>query len=463
MKRLLTLVILLFTLLSVEAQQAKYIFYFIGDGMGISHIRGTEIYNAAVNPDMEGGGRLSFTRFPVHTFVENHSSSSLVTDSSAAATALASGVKTVNGYMGVDADKRSVKTIAEVAAERGMKLGTITNVGVNHATPSAFFSHCESRSNYGEIFKQLLASEIDFAAGSTILYRKKQGMTLQGCLDMAKQAGVEVVQNPEKAGKVRNKRVLLLSKNLERKALEYANDRKEGDETIVDYTKAAIEYLERESDDNGFFLMVEAGHIDYCAHDNDAVTTFEEVNHLSESVQLALDFYAKYPEQTLIIVTSDHETGGLAIGYKDYKMPLERLAYQKCSMVALTAKMRAMRDAGDLSWESMSSLLKAELGLWDKVSLSERDEKKLKRCFEEDFVRNATEVVSLYNHNEKLASLAIEILNKRARIDWISLDHTGMQVPLFVKGAGFEHFWECYDNTDVPKSIAKAMGTTLDN
>ena len=67
MKRLLTLVILLFTLLSVEAQQAKYIFYFIGDGMGISHIRGTEIYNAAVNPDMESGGRLSFTRFPVHT------------------------------------------------------------------------------------------------------------------------------------------------------------------------------------------------------------------------------------------------------------------------------------------------------------------------------------------------------------------------------------------------------------
>jgi alkaline phosphatase len=108
-------------------------------------------------------------------------------------------------------------------------------------------------------------------------------------------------------------------------------------------------------------------------------------------------------------------------------------------------------------------LLRAELGLWDKVPLSEADEKLLKECFERDFVRTAEEVVSLYNHNEKLASLAVEVLNRAAQIKWISLDHTGAQVPLYVKGAGEELFHNCYDNTDIPKAIAKAMGLTLEN
>ena len=139
----------------------------------------------------------------------------------------------------------------------------------------------------------------------------------------------------------------------------------------------------------------------------------------------------------------------------------QNLAYQRCSMVALTAKMRAMRERGDIEWESMRALLSSQLGLWDKVKLSEADEKLLKECFEQDFVRTAEEVVSLYNHNEKLASLAIEVLNRASQIKWISLDHTGMQVPLFVKGAGQEHFYNCFDNTDVPKAIAKAMGLTL--
>lgn len=460
MKRLITFfVALLLCVGIVDAQgQAKYVFYFIGDGLGINHIHGTELYNAAVKSDMANEGRLSFTRFPIRTFITSHSSSSLVTDSSAAATALSSGVKTVNGYMGVDAEKCPVKNIAEIASEAGMMVGVATNVGVNHATPSAFFAHCESRSNYGEIFDQLLASGVDFAAGSTILCRKKSGVTPEDCIEKAEQAGMKVVQDAKAAGKVRGKRVLLLSDNLKQKALKYANDCAAGDMTIVDYTDAAIKYLERESKDNGFFLMVEAGHIDYVAHDNDAVTTFEEINHLSESVQLALDFYEKHPTETLIIVTADHETGGLSLGYSNYKMNMERLAWQKCSMLTLTSKMRTMRAEGKTSWEDMERLLRNELGFWDKVRLRKKDEQQLRKTFEKSFVAKSEEVVSLYNHNEKMASVAVEILNKRAYLKWISLDHTGMQVPLFIKGAGLEHFTECYDNTDVPKGIAKAMG-----
>ena len=457
-----TIVLLLLCTFVAGARQPKYIFYFIGDGLGINHIYGTELYNAAVHPDMERGGKLSFTDFPIRSYITNHSSSSLVTDSSAAATALASGVKTVNGYMGVDADVKPAKNLAELLSERGMYVGVATNVAVNHATPSAFFGHDKSRSSYGTLFEQLIASEVDFAAGSTILH-KRSGLTPLQFIEKAKQAGMEFHNSPKEAKSVSGKRVLLLSPNLDEQALKYAVDCQAGDPTIVEYTEAAIGYLEREAGNKGFMLMVEAGHIDYCAHDNDAVTTFEEVNDLSASVQLALDFYAKHPKQTLIVVTADHETGGLSVGSNDYVMYPQNLAYQRCSMVALTAKMRAMRERGDIEWESMRALLSSQLGLWDKVKLSEADEKLLKECFEQDFVRTAEEVVSLYNHNEKLASLAIEVLNRASQIKWISLDHTGMQVPLFVKGAGQEYFYNCFDNTDVPKAIAKAMGTTLEN
>ena len=463
MKRLLTFVAMLLVVVSVSAQQqAKYIFLFIGDGMGINHIYGTELYNATNHPEMENNGRVSFSRFPVRTFVSNHSSSSLVTDSSAAATAIASGVKTVNGYMGVDADKRPVKSVAELAAERGMATGVATNVAMNHATPSAFYSHAESRSDYKEIFDQYVASDIDFAAGATVLCRRKSGITPQDCVEQAKEAGIKVVQDAREAAKVRKGRVLLLGKDLRKKTLEYANDMKEGDQSIVDYTAAAIEYFERTAKKSGFMLMVEAGHLDYCAHDNDAVTTFEEVNHLSQSVQLALDFYKKYPEQTLIIVTADHETGGLCLGYKNYKMNMERLAWQKHSIISLTDKMRQLRLAGKTSWEDMQSLLRSELGFWIHVKLRNKDEQTLRKTFDKYFVETAGEVVSLYNHNEKLASTAVGILNKRAYIDWISLDHTGAQVPLYVKGAGVEHFYECYDNTDIARAIAKSMGAKLE-
>lgn len=462
MKRfLLTLTLLLLIGTASASQRAKYVFYFIGDGLGINHIYGTELYNAAVHPQMPNQGKMSFSNFPLRTYITNHSSSSLVTDSSAAGTALASGVKTVNGYMGVDSDVKSAKSIAEIAAERGMMVGVASNVAVNHATPSAFYAHDKSRSNYGSLFEQLIASEVDFAAGSTILC-KRSGYTPQEYVKKAEEAGIVFHNSPKAAKDVTGKRVLLLSPNLEEQALKYAIDCQEGDPTIVDYTEAAIGYLEREAGKEGFFLMVEAGHIDYCAHDNDAVTTFEEVNHLSQSVELALEFYKRHPKQTLIVITADHETGGLAVGYTDYVMYPERLAYQRGSVSALTTKMQQMRNEGAVTWEDIAALLKSELGFWDKVTLRSKDEVQLRECFDKNYLQQGEKVVSLYNANEKMASLAIEILNKRARIRWTTLDHTGMQVPLYVKGAGIEHFTNCYDNTDVPKAIAKAMGYKKD-
>ena len=202
MKKLLTFVTMLFVaVFAAAAQQPKYIFLFIGDGLGINHVYGTELYNAAVHKDMADNGKLSFTRFPIRTYVTNHSSSSLVTDSSAAATAMATGLKTANGYMGVDADKKSVKNITELVSEMGMKVGVVTNVGINHATPSAFFAHHESRSAYKALYEQYVTSEVDFAAGAAILYRKRDGLKLEDYIAKAKDAKIEVVHDLDKAAK----------------------------------------------------------------------------------------------------------------------------------------------------------------------------------------------------------------------------------------------------------------------
>ncbi|MBQ7856482.1 MAG: alkaline phosphatase [Alistipes sp.] len=437
--------------------RAKYVFYFIGDGLGINQTYGTELYNAQAGG---GDGRLSFTRFPVRTYVTNHSSSSAVTDSAAAATALATGIKTNNGYLGVDKEGEQARNIAEVAKGLGYATGVATNVGINHATPSGFYAHCKDRGDYTELCTQLFAGEMDFAAGATFLCRSRSGLKPQDMVARAREAGIEVVQSADKAAQVRGKRVILLSDSLSRKNLPFAIDRREGSESIVDFTDAAIRYLEREGD-KGFLLMIEGGRIDYSCHDNDAVTTFKEVNDFDASIRLALDFYERHPDQTLIVVTSDHETGGMAVGYSKYKINFERLLHQDISMESLTGVMQRMREQGKMDWEDMQSLLKEHLGLWDKVSLREKDEKSLRKTFEKNFLNNGEKVVGLYTSNEKMAAEAIKILNKRAYIDWISLSHTGMQVPLWVKGVGYERFYECYDNTDIPKAIAEAMGTNL--
>lgn len=440
------------------APKAKYVFCFIGDGLGINQVYGTELYNAALRGDVTKRELLPFDEFPVRLYVDNYSASSLVTDSSAAGTALSSGGKTVNGYMGVDADKKPFENLSEIARRNGMKTGVVTNVGVNHATPSAFYAHCGSRGEYVRISRQLKECDVDFTAGSTFLFRSRDTLTAKDLVREFRDAGIVVSQRADEAAAVQGKRVVLLSDSLDRKSLRYAIDRGEGEPSVVGFTDAAIKYLEREDAGKGFFLMVEGGKIDYACHSNDAVTMFHEINDFSAAVDLAAAFAERHPDETLIVVTSDHETGGIALGYRKYCMHIDRLAYQNCSIGTLSNRMMRLREAGRTDWEDMKSLLGECLGFWRGVEISEKEEAALRKTFEESFVRSAEKVVDLYASNEKMASQAVKLLNRKAHITWAGLAHTGMQVPLYVRGAGEEYFRGCRDNTDIPKAIIKAMG-----
>ena len=453
MKKLLSILFaaLLFSA-ALSAQTPKYVFLFIGDGMGNNQAYLTGLYNKRTG----AGGDVNFCGFPVRALVSTYSASSLVTDSSAAGTALSSGQKVNNGAMGWTPEGDCTVSVAETAKRNGWGAGVVTSVGVNHATPGAFYAHVPSRNQYDDIARQLYASEIDFAAGATLLHDK--GTKTSELIDAAKQAGLQVFCGRDEYRTVKGGRVLCLSSNPDQSALTYAIDRK-GDETrLADFTAEAIDHLYANYASKGFFLMVEGGKIDYACHARDAGTTFAEINDMAESVELALEFAAKHPKQTLIIVTADHETGSCTVTHGKYECYPERYASQVCSKDAVTDAIRSLRrETGNKpSWWQIKDILRESLGLWDTVPVSRKQEAEFTQIYKESYLDDdKSEEVNLYSTNERIVAAAFDCLDTWAGISWPYGNHSGSPVLLYAYGAGAQAFATCLDNTDIPKTIAK--------
>ena len=449
------------------SQQPKYIFYFIGDGMSFNHILGTEQYNAAVEGKSEVE-RLNFSKFDTRNFVTNYSASHPVTDSAAAGTALATGHKTANEFIGVDAQGNKLRNLTNVASEQGYMVGLVTNVGINHATPSAFYGHTSDRFGFPKLVDDYIASDVAFIAGSTIMDMKSgpqeadyTPVTTIELAERVRNAGIELTTDIEHAAKISGQRVALVANDKVNKHVPYVIDREEGDpHTLVNHTKAAIDYLSREAK-NGFFLMVEGGKLDYAAHEQDAVATFFEVNEFAQCVDLALAFAERYPRETLIVVTADHETGGLSLGWDHYEIRMNLLTRQKCSALQVTKLIQQMRAEGKRDWNEYKQLLSDYLGLWSHVPVTKEEEALLKEDFYNIFMKYGPMVDGLYNKNEFLVYHAIGILNRHASLDWTSMYHTGLYIPIYTKGLGEKSFLDCRDQTDIPKTIATLMGGAL--
>ena len=447
-------------------KQPKYVFYFIGDGMCFNHILGTEQYNTEKAGAKETL-RLNFTQFETRNFVTNYSASHLVTDSAAAGTALATGSKTGNAHIGVDIEGNELRSLADVASEQGYKVGLVTNVGINHATPSCFYGHTADRFGFPKLVDDYIASDVAFIAGSTIMDMKSgpqdpkyKPITTAELAERVRNAGILLTNNAEEAGNVKGERVALVANDKENKHVPYVIDRKGGELTLLDCSRAAIKYLSNNAKD-GFFLMIEGGKLDYAAHEQDAVTTFYEVNEFAHTVELALEFAKQHPDETLIVVTSDHETGGMSLGWDHYEIRMNVLMEQKASAIELTKIIQQMRAEGKRNWNDYKKVITENFGLWSLVPVSKEDEAQLKHDFYNIFMKYGPMVDGLYNKSEFLVYDAIRILNKAASIDWTSLYHTGMYTPLFVNGEGEELFLDCRDQTDIPKTIAKLMGGKL--
>lgn len=446
---------------SYAQEKPKYIFYMIGDGMGLNQVNITEMYLASLENRI-GVSPLIFSNFPVASFATTYSKSNGITDSAAGGTALAVGSKTKNGMIGMDSTgTENLRSIAYDAKAKGMKVGITTSVSIDHATPASFYAHQPSRSNYYEIASEIGKSAFDFFAGSGFLSPTKNSKkeAVKPITDLLGQSGFQVVHGLPAYNKLTNKNkvVLLNNKGASSESLNFAIDQKAGDLTLTDITKAAIQSLDNEK---GFFLMVEGGKIDWSAHSNDVATTIHEVLDFNESVRVAYEFYKQYPNETLIVITADHETGGLTLGTGGSSLNFKSLASQKVSQGALSEKIAALRASSkDVTWTELKDLLAENLGLWTSYPLAEKEENSLKEAYQASFVNHVNETSkSLYANDDKIASLAIQTLNKIAKVSWGSGNHSAGYVPVYVIGNGAQEFTHKMENTDIPKKIKKVAG-----
>lgn len=450
--------------LVAKAQQAKYVFYFIGDGMGLNQVNTTEMYLGEQQGRI-GTEPLCFASFPVAGMATTFSASNSITDSAAGGTALATGVKTYNGAIGVDANKERVMSVAERAKRAGKKVGVTTSVSVDHATPAAFYGHQPDRSMYYEIALQLPEAGFDFYAGSGFLkpartFDKKDAPSIYPIIE---QAGYTIARGIDeyqaKAGDA-DKMVLIQKDGTDASSLPYAIDRNEGDLTLAQITESAIDFLSRDNK-KGFFLMVEGGKIDWACHSNDPATMVKEVIDMDNAVRVAYEFYKKHPKETLIVITADHETGGLGLGNSNYTLNLKSLDCQKQSVDLLSRALTDLRKAkgNKATWEDVKALLTERMGFWGELTPTWEQEKMLRDEFESSFVRNKIVFEeSLYSKTEPLAAVAKKVLSQMSKLGWTTGSHSAEYVPVFAVGAGSKLFMGKMDNTDIPKRIAKAAG-----
>lgn len=452
-----TLSILLIALVGFAEGKAKYVFYFIGDGMGVNQVNAAETYLGALEGRI-GIKELCFASFPNVGLVNTQSATNGVTDSAAGGTALATGNKTKNGALGVLKDLTTpVTSIAEWAHEADAAVGITTSVSIDHATPASFYAHIGSRNESYKIGEQLTKTDVDFYGasdfvspnnpnGGSDLYEqaKSNGFTIaRGYKDYqkkSKKADKMILFQPEEASK------------MDRGSIPYALDRTKDDLSLQDITRAAINFLMKKQDDKeGFFLMVEGGKIDWACHANDPVFVSEVID-LDNAVKVAYEFYQQHPDETLIVVTADHETGGLVLGRGPYELNLKTISHQRMSMVKLERELKAMKDAkGDkFTWEEAKKFLTENFGFWESVKVSNDQTARLERSWNE-FKEGKSGA-------DRLCNTVKHIISECALIGWQSGGHSNGYVPAFAIGAGAEQFHGRFDNTEICKKIAKAAG-----
>ena len=464
---------------AVKYKTPKYVFLFIGDGMSYPQFQAASDYLGAVEQEGEdlvkGGEPLSFMKFPVAGSAATYDSTSFCPDSASTATSIASGEKTHSGVINMDETKtKQLETIAEkLKAQKDYKVGIITSVNLNHATPAAFYAHQESRKNYYEIGEEMVDSGFDYFAGGALLKPNGNDGKQESIYDVAEDAGYKVVTTQKEAEALSQKdgkAIVIAEKLADEDAISYENDREQNEWALKDYVKKGIEVLDNEK---GFFMMVEGGKIDWACHANDAGSTIADTIALGDAVEEALKFYAEHPEETLILVTGDHETGGLTIGYAgtDYDTYLTNLTNQKISYAKFDEEYVADYKANQTPFADVLQDIKENFGLMaaedadakknPNLVLTDYEMKKLKAAYEKTLSGDTSELNQeeyvLYGTYEPLSVTITHILNNKSGIDFTSYAHTGLPVAVFAKGQGQELFEGYYDNTDIFDNMAEIL------
>ena len=458
-------------------KKPKYVFLFIGDGMGTAQIQSARFYKGTVdNNGAVTEADLSFTGFPTVGSVTTYDSTSFCPDSASTATSIASGKKTESGVINMCPWTRDVpyETIAEkLHKQKGYKVGIVSTVNIDHATPAAFYAHQKTRKNYYQIGVELANSGFEYFAGGEFQKVNGDG-TGPNNHEVAAQAGYNVVTTQAGAAalKAGAGKTLIIAENLaDGKAMNYAMDAAPGEWQLTDYVRKGIELLDNS---NGFFMMVESGKIDWACHANDAAASIHDVIEMHNAVQAAVEFYAQHPNDTLILVTADHETGGLGIGYKttNYDTFLTNLAHQKMSYAKFDSTYVNHYVKNQTPFETAMQDVKANFGLTlptdpdaanaGKLLLTDYEVENLRTAYERTLKVGSSSQSKMSQQDYELYgtyipfSMAVcHTINHKSGMDHTTYAHTGAMVNVYAMGVGAEKFGGVYDNTEIYHKLAE--------
>ena len=420
----------------------KYVFLFIGDGMSYPQIQSTSDFLGALNdadyrqaqPSLDDNGGaildgpeyLNFMNFEAASSAVTYDSNSFAPDSASTATSISTGYKTYSGSINVDETGTiSYETIAEqLHAQKGYSVGVITSVNLNHATPAAFYAHQASRNDYYDIGLELIDSGFEYFAGGGLLKPTGAEGDQADLYALAEKAGYHVVKTQAEAEQVTGGPVVII------------------DEHLADSDAMAYE-----------------------------IDRTDDMWALADAVQVAIDFAKEHADETLILVTGDHETGGLTIGFAgtDYDTYLDLLESQKISYAKFDSDYVSRYKEDKTSFEDVLKDVEALFGLkpqgeeGDKLVLTDYELEQLRAAYEKSVNGTAAsqyeqEEYVLYGTYEPLSVTLTHIINNKSGISFTSYSHTGLPVAVLAHGVNAGQFNGYYDNTQIYHKLAGMLG-----
>ncbi len=415
-----------------SVEKPKNIIFFIGDGMGLAV---TDIARIVLKGKE---GYLEFETAPYIGITKTYSSDTLVTDSAAAGTALATGHKTNKGWLGMTPDGKIARNIMEAAKEQKKSIGAVTTVTISHATPAAFLAHVDSRYE-GDIVNQYAEKKyMDVLFGGGINYfvpQKEKFSRRKDNRDIFKEfqeSGYDILKNKADLEKAQAKNGKMLGVFTPADLPYYLDRDIYPSPSLKDLTSKAIEVLSR--NEEGFFLMVEGGKIDWACHGHDIGAAIYEIYDMDEAVKAALEYLKKEPE-TLIILTADHETGGVGLSTGDYKIFPDVFKKQKRSTEEIS---RLIKNKDE---QAIVKIMEECAGIQDLTK--------------EEIQSLAAPMSKQAMYQSEKAKVIGDIIAKRANIGFTTTTHSGQSTIVYAFGKGARNFSGVYDNTDVAKKIAK--------
>lgn len=440
---------------SAEQEEIKNIIILIPDGLSIGNVTMAKWY--------QNGKEMSWNKY-VSGLVKTHNADSPIADSAPAATAYATGFKTHTGYISVLPDvanmpgekainpkdaKSPIFTILEAAKLLGKSTGLVATSNLQHATPAGFCAHFPNRNDYENIGEQQVYQNIDVMLGGGYYYYSSSRKDKEDLIAVLKNRGYQIVTNTKEMMESKASKLYGLFAD---DALAYDIDRDpEKEPSLKEMTEKAISILSKNP--KGFFLMVEGSKIDWANHSNDPVGVMSDILAFNEACQVAFDFAIK-SKNTVVIVVSDHSTGGFSIGNQ-----LTSSSYDKKQLSEFVLPLKLAR----LTGEGLEKLLNADMPV-EQIKQIIAENYAIKDLTDEE-IKQISEYLATVKADPKKGgrfnSIIGPMLSKRAFIGWTSNGHIGEDVFFAMYHPKNRVLIGVIDNTDIGKYMAKIFGVNL--